>query len=541
MPLPSHPAIEGGTRCDNGSVILAAGTEMAVRDRARNGVGLAEITRSRSAKGMCAGGECGCRHLVGRPRAQAPYGGRELSTSLAQPRVDGEPPYAENGCNVRDRHLVEIVHDDHGAPPEGKAIQRRQDEHARLPAVHRLVDIGSLVCRHIHSADRHFTTVFASMRTSEPERDAEQVRPQWTCVIVSSPSPVKRQEHLLRQVLDIRGTGAEASQGGMDVVELSLEGVQTGPAGIERRSGGRSAGARSVERHGGIVLCMQPRHVGSGASSTSQREDARAREIEGGRWGRFGSVDFRGHALFFSRARQLSGSRLMERRAIVARIDGQNFALHAPSMLRLIKAAAPGDVEGAPQAEARSVLAQTELDDRARAALGGEPAALRNFLTAVVPIVRRVCYGVMGRDNPELEDAIQDCLIDIARALPQFRFDGKASHYVTKIAMRRAIACRQRARDRSKQQATLEPFALAAATFDAARETRADLVRNLLDALNEEQAKALLLHVMLGHSTEEIAVITGVSVNTVKTRLRLGKEQLRRWLQRSGEGRRSGG
>ena len=77
--------------------------------------------------------------------------------------------------------------------------------------------------------------------------------------------------------------------------------------------------------------------------------------------------------------------------------------------------------------------------------------------------------------------------------------------------------------------------------FRPAQEARADLVRNLLDALNEEQAKALLLYVMLGHSTEEIAVITGVSANTVKTRLRLGKEQLRRWLERSGEARRTRG
>jgi RNA polymerase sigma-70 factor (ECF subfamily) len=210
-------------------------------------------------------------------------------------------------------------------------------------------------------------------------------------------------------------------------------------------------------------------------------------------------------------------------------------------MLRLIKTAAPREVEGAPETEARSLPGETELDDRARAAVGGDATALRSFLGAVAPIIRRVCRGVMGRDNPELEDAIQDCLIDVARALPQFRFEGTASHYVTKIAMRRAIACRQRARDRSKQHSTLEPSALPAATFDAGQEGRADLVRNLLDSLNEEQAKALLLHIMLGHSTEEVATMTGVSVNTVKKRLRLGKEQLRRLLKRSGEGRRAGG
>lgn len=243
----------------------------------------------------------------------------------------------------------------------------------------------------------------------------------------------------------------------------------------------------------------------------------------------------------FLRPRQLRGrDHVKSGRCKRARIDVLKSALHARSMLRLVKTASPGDVAGAPETEARSIAAESALDDRARAALGGDATALRNFLGDVVPIVRRICHGVMGRNNPELEDAIQDCLIDVARALPQFRFEGRTSHYVTKIAMRRAIACRQRARDRSKQQSTLEPAALVAATFDAGQDARADLVRNLLDALNEEQAKALLLHIMLGHSTEEVAIMTGVSVNTVKKRLRLGKTQLRRWLKRNGEGRHAG-
>jgi DNA-directed RNA polymerase specialized sigma24 family protein len=46
----------------------------------------------------------------------------------------------------------------------------------------------------------------------------------------------------------------------------------------------------------------------------------------------------------------------------------------------------------------------------------------------------------------------------------------------------------------------------------------------------------LRLRLMLGHSIDEIASITGVSVNTVKTRLRLGKNRLREQLERSGEG-----
>ena len=205
-------------------------------------------------------------------------------------------------------------------------------------------------------------------------------------------------------------------------------------------------------------------------------------------------------------------------------------------MLRATRTAPLEVLEGEANA-----AAQTELDERARAALTGDAAALRDLLRAIAPIVRRVCRGVMGHASPDLEDTIQDCLIDVARALHQFRFEGTVSHYVTKIAMRRAIAARQRARARSKQYETLDAAGIQVASFDAALEARADLVRNLLDDLNESQAKALLLRIMLGHSIDEIATMTGVSVNTVKTRLRLAKEQLRRWLQRSGEGRRERG
>ena len=194
------------------------------------------------------------------------------------------------------------------------------------------------------------------------------------------------------------------------------------------------------------------------------------------------------------------------------------------------------------RAEAHDRAAKdSELDQRARDALGGDPSALREFLRAVAPTVRRICRGVMSRDNPELEDAIQDCLIDIARSLQHFRFEGSASHYVAKIALRRAIGCRDRARARAKQHAALEPSHIPVAAVEGASGVHAELLQSLLDDLNEAQAQALIMRTMLGHSIEEIASMTGVSVNTVKTRLRLAKIQLRRWIERSGEGRRGGG
>jgi RNA polymerase sigma-70 factor (ECF subfamily) len=180
-----------------------------------------------------------------------------------------------------------------------------------------------------------------------------------------------------------------------------------------------------------------------------------------------------------------------------------------------------------------------ELNDLARQALLGDPLPVRQFLGAITPLVCTICRGVMGRQNPDLEDVIQDCLVDIARALPHFRFECDAKHYVTKVTLRRAIAARQRARDRSTRLATVDAHDVSLVSVDDGTEARADLVRNLLDELNKEQANVLRLRLMLGHSIGEIAGITGVSQNTVKTRLRLGKIQLRRWLERRGEGPRA--
>lgn len=202
-------------------------------------------------------------------------------------------------------------------------------------------------------------------------------------------------------------------------------------------------------------------------------------------------------------------------------------------------AVAPAGDDESVVALRQAVRLPPTLNDVVRDALRGDPLALRDFLQAIAPMVRRICRGIMGRDDPELEDAIQECLIDVARALPRFRFESDVTHYVTKIVMRRAIADRERSRVRSRQQIALDAASMLAANLDGSSRAHADLVRDLLDDLNEDQATALLLRVMLGHSIEEIASITGVSVNTVKTRLRLGKKQLRRWFERRGEGSRA--
>jgi RNA polymerase sigma factor (sigma-70 family) len=204
-------------------------------------------------------------------------------------------------------------------------------------------------------------------------------------------------------------------------------------------------------------------------------------------------------------------------------------------MFRAVRSAPSPDVDAVAARAARD--AASALNGIARDARDGDPRAIRQFLRASAPIIRRICRGVMGGDHSDLEDAIQDCLIDVARALPQFRFESDVTHYVAKISMRRAIAARRRNAERSKNQLPLEPHAAATTEVPSVDAGRGDLVRDLLHGLNQSQSEALVLRLVLGYSMEEIAVISGVSVNTVKTRLRLGKDRLRRRLQRRGTGR----
>jgi RNA polymerase sigma-70 factor (ECF subfamily) len=160
-----------------------------------------------------------------------------------------------------------------------------------------------------------------------------------------------------------------------------------------------------------------------------------------------------------------------------------------------------------------------------------DPAAMRVFLEAIAPSVRSVCRGVLGAGHVDLEDTVQECLIDILRALPKYRVEGAIVHYTNRIALRASIAARKRARSREQRQNALAeqvPTQNFAGSDDALPNLW--LVRALIDELSAVQAETVLMRMVLGCSVEEIAVATQVPVNTTKSRLRLAKDYLRRRL-----------
>lgn len=171
-------------------------------------------------------------------------------------------------------------------------------------------------------------------------------------------------------------------------------------------------------------------------------------------------------------------------------------------------------------------------------ALGGDVQATHDLLHHVAPDVRRTVKRILRSNHAELEDTIQEALMSFVRALPDFRFESNVVHYAVRIAFRAAISAKKRART------WRERFLLTSQVEQSGDDSRrspsqdaiAEQLRRALDRalakLPQLQSEVLVLWTVLEYSISEIAEICEVSPNTVKSRLRLGREALRSYVER---------
>jgi len=168
-------------------------------------------------------------------------------------------------------------------------------------------------------------------------------------------------------------------------------------------------------------------------------------------------------------------------------------------------------------------------------AAAGDDGAARELLQAVWPAMKRTIVGVLGPGHPDVEDVSQESMIGFLRALAAFRGECHPAGYASRIALHTALRARRRAKLSRSRADEMARFAMteqvATAPSDAASERRRRVLRELLEDLPTEQAEALALRVVLGWTLEEVALATGAPVNTVRSRVRLAKEALRRRIE----------
>lgn len=171
----------------------------------------------------------------------------------------------------------------------------------------------------------------------------------------------------------------------------------------------------------------------------------------------------------------------------------------------------------------------------ADAAAAGDAAAVRTFLLAVGPHLLRTVRQVLGAQHPDVDDVAQESALSVMDALPRRRGESGVLHFVCRVAVLTAMNVRRReaALKRSAlrdDELGLERIASPTLGPDArlSAEASAQVVRELLDALPLEQAEVLALHCVLGYTMPEIADSSQVPLETLRSRLRLAKQALRR-------------
>jgi RNA polymerase sigma-70 factor (ECF subfamily) len=225
--------------------------------------------------------------------------------------------------------------------------------------------------------------------------------------------------------------------------------------------------------------------------------------------------------------------------ADVTKRSSADWVLEQRLVIFFVRRAIRGTVDGpvVRKVDVEGDVPAAGLEQVVRLAVAGSTAAIAQLLRTLAPEMSRVVRGVLGPYAAEGDDALQQSLIALIHALPAFRGECAVAGYACRIAFRTALALRHRARkselalgalgvDGPDRDPTVDSPNL---ILEAARRTAA--VRTLLDEIPVEQAEALALRTMLGWSLEEIAASSGVPLNTVRSRLRLAKEALRRKIE----------
>jgi len=204
------------------------------------------------------------------------------------------------------------------------------------------------------------------------------------------------------------------------------------------------------------------------------------------------------------------------------------------------------EVTGPEPARDLGVDEELEALALARLAAAGDLQATAKLLRLVAPVVTRSVRLVLGPHRSDAEDVVQQTLLAFVQALPGFRGDCHPAGFASRIAVNLSLTARRKQRELRLtffDPSTLvdrSPLWAPEATDDELSMYRRRFLHDLLVRLPVDQAEVLSLHVIVGHSLSEIAAAMSTPVGTVKSRLRLAKESLRRYLETDhafGEGR----
>jgi RNA polymerase sigma-70 factor (ECF subfamily) len=164
------------------------------------------------------------------------------------------------------------------------------------------------------------------------------------------------------------------------------------------------------------------------------------------------------------------------------------------------------------------------------AAQAGDRKAAARVAAALLPRVRNLVRYLIRGDR-DVDDVVQEALVALLRGLPGYRGEGSLRSWADRIVARCTFGWLERRSLRDPHvnetlSAALEPVTASAPDEYLLRRQAVAL----LDGLPFEQRHALVLHYVLEMSVTEIAEETRAPVETIRSRLRLGRTRMREAL-----------
>jgi RNA polymerase sigma-70 factor, ECF subfamily len=167
----------------------------------------------------------------------------------------------------------------------------------------------------------------------------------------------------------------------------------------------------------------------------------------------------------------------------------------------------------------------TEL---AAAAVGGDTAARDALLRELYAVVRKHVFFAIG-SGPLADDAVQEAMVAIYRALPSFRGDAHPRTWALTIASHAA----HRVRRREARHPTSDDTAIDTAVFDAdpTAANELALLRRALARLTPRKRDAFVLMTLLELTAGEAGRALGTFANTAASRNRAARAELEQHLR----------
>lgn len=176
------------------------------------------------------------------------------------------------------------------------------------------------------------------------------------------------------------------------------------------------------------------------------------------------------------------------------------------------------------------------LLDLANRAERGERVAQNELLLCLAPRSMSVARKVLGPHHPDLHDVVQDSAWKLLKALPSFQRQSSVAYFSSRIALLTALSVKRREALHQRklqvltscQQLDHTTEELVGPEVALSRSQCVTALRGLLGRLPEEQAEAIGLHYVVGMTALEVAEVTAQPLETVRTRLKSARRELRR-------------